>query len=90
MYGTHDEIPAGEKALLKELFEVDDLNDVDLDQINELRVGAADKFEELLAERAGEELDGDLETGLASAGWGTDEDYGLFADGDDYVGADSH
>ena len=23
-------------------------------------------------------LDGDIETGLASAGWGTDEDYGDF------------
>ncbi len=30
-----------------------------------------------------ESMDGDHESGLASAGWGTDEDYGDFG-GDDY------
>lgn len=29
-----------------------------------------------------ESMDGDHESGLASAGWGTDEDYGFY--GDDY------
>ena len=29
-------------------------------------------------------MDGDMESGLASAGWGTDEDYGSFSDFDDY------
>jgi hypothetical protein len=30
-------------------------------------------------------MDGDHESGLASAGWGTDEDYGFYGDyGDDY------
>lgn len=29
-----------------------------------------------------ESMDGDLESGLASAGWGTDEDYGYY--GEDY------
>lgn len=27
-------------------------------------------------------MDGDHESGLASAGWGTDEDYGLYDSGD--------
>lgn len=30
-----------------------------------------------------ESMDGDHESGLASAGWGTDEDYGYYG-GDDY------
>ena len=29
-------------------------------------------------------LDGDFDTGMASAGWGTDEDYGFFDDRSDY------
>ncbi len=32
----------------------------------------------------GEEMDGDHESGLASAGWGTDEDYGGCGDYGDY------
>lgn len=32
----------------------------------------------------GEEMDGDHESGLASAGWGTDEDYGCYDSGDDW------
>jgi len=28
------------------------------------------------------DMDGDHETGLASAGWGTDEDYGFFGEED--------
>ena len=27
-----------------------------------------------------EDMDGDHQSGLASAGWGTDEDYGMFED----------
>lgn len=29
-------------------------------------------------------MDGDHESGLASAGWGTDEDYGCFGGNEDY------
>jgi hypothetical protein len=29
-------------------------------------------------------MDGDHESGLASAGWGTDEDYGFYGDNADY------
>jgi hypothetical protein len=29
-------------------------------------------------------MDGDHESGLASAGWGTDEDYGYYGENDDY------
>ena len=29
-------------------------------------------------------MDGDHESGLASAGWGTDEDYGFYGDNTDY------
>jgi hypothetical protein len=29
-------------------------------------------------------MDGDFDSGMASAGYGTDEDYGLFDSGDDY------
>lgn len=34
----------------------------------------------------GEDMDGDHAPGLASAGMGTDEDYGCFDAGDDYLG----
>lgn len=37
-------------------------------------------------------MDGDLESGLSSAGWGTDEDYGYYGDdtplGEDYYGGE--
>lgn len=37
-------------------------------------------------------MDGDMESGLASAGWGTDEDYGYYGDdttmSDDYYGGE--
>ena len=37
-------------------------------------------------------MDGDMETGLSSAGWGTDEDYGYYGDdtpmSDDYYGGE--
>ena len=29
-------------------------------------------------------MDGDAQSALASAGWGTDEDYGHFGDNDDF------
>ena len=32
-------------------------------------------------------MDGDIESGLASAGWGTDEDYGSYGE-DNYYGED--
>ena len=32
-------------------------------------------------------MDGDIESGLASAGWGTDEDYGYYGE-DNYYGED--
>ena len=33
-------------------------------------------------------MDGDIESGLASAGWGTDEDYGYYDDDNDGYGED--
>ena len=33
-------------------------------------------------------MDGDIESGLASAGWGTDEDYGYYGDDTDCYGED--
>ena len=52
--------------------------------------GALDEHEEVDTDESywdevdpWEAMDGDHESGLASAGWGTDEDYGLY-DGDDY------
>lgn len=33
-------------------------------------------------------MDGDIESGLASAGWGTDEDYGYYGDDNDGYGED--
>ena len=33
-------------------------------------------------------MDGDHESGLASAGWGTDEDYGYYGDDNDGYGED--
>jgi hypothetical protein len=35
-------------------------------------------------DRYDDSMDGDHESGLASAGWGTDEDYGSYSDPDDY------
>lgn len=77
MYGSHEEIPPHDQELLKELFNTDDLEDVSLDEINALRSNNSELFEN---EEPYEELDGDLESGLTSVGWGTDEDYGLFTD----------
>lgn len=77
MYGSHEEIPLHDQELLKELFNTDDLEDVSLDEINALRSNNSELFEN---EEPYEELDGDLESGLTSVGWGTDEDYGLFTD----------
>ena len=39
-----------------------------------------------------DDMDGDMESGFASAGWGTDEDYGCYGDdtpmSDDYYGGE--
>ena len=36
------------------------------------------------ADNYDDSMDGDHESGLASAGWGTDEDYGFYGDSADY------
>jgi hypothetical protein len=68
----------------------DDMNYDDYNDFNEMVEDGADDF---WYDEADESMDGDHESGLASAGWGTDEDYGHYGDdidafhdyyGDDY------
>jgi len=40
--------------------------------------------EDLYSDEYDDSMDGDHASGLASAGWGTDEDYGYYGDGDEY------
>ena len=35
-----------------------------------------------------DDMDGDFDSAMASAGYGTDEDYGYYGDGDDYYGGE--
>lgn len=43
----------------------------------------SERDQEQLAEDYAEDMDGDFDSGMASAGFGTDEDYGYYG-GDDY------
>jgi hypothetical protein len=40
----------------------------------------ADELEDSWDDSYDDSMDGDMESGLASAGWGTDEDYGYYGD----------
>jgi hypothetical protein len=52
----------------------------------------ADELENGWDDSYDDSMDGDHESGLASAGWGTDEDYGYYGDdtplGEDYYGGE--
>jgi hypothetical protein len=43
-----------------------------------------DTFTDNEAESAEDDMDGDWDSGMASAGWGTDEDYGYFGNDEDF------
>lgn len=84
-YEKHEDIPQHEAELLEELFNVKSVTDLDLDQLNQFRTAHAEQFEIVLddletvePEPEDDGMDGDAATALASAGFGTDEDYGLY------------
>jgi len=68
----------------------DDMNYDDYNDFNEMaEVDAdnswygeidADEMEDSWDDSYDDSMDGDMESGLASAGWGTDEDYGYYGD----------
>ena len=63
----------------------DDLSDEEIQaKLDDLQ----ERLEEQLLEEPdyipGEDMDGDHESGLASCGWGTDEDYGCYGSGDEW------
>lgn len=43
-----------------------------------------DTFTDDGADPGGEGMDGDWDSGMASAGWGTDEEYGYFGNDEDF------
>lgn len=47
--------------------------------------GIDDDMDEEVEVEFDDGMDGDHASALASAGWGTDEDYGLFFDGSEYA-----
>jgi hypothetical protein len=68
----------------------DDMNYDDYNDFNEMVEDGADDFwygeveadelEDSWDDSYDDSMDGDMESGLASAGWGTDEDYGYYGD----------
>ena len=66
-----------------------DFNEMVEDSANDLWYGDidlaygevdADELEDSWDDSYDDSMDGDMESGLASAGWGTDEDYGYYGD----------
>ncbi len=68
--------------------------DMNYDDYNDFHYGEvdADELENSWDDSYDDSMDGDHESGLASAGWGTDEDYGYYGDdtplGEDYYGGE--
>ncbi len=68
--------------------------DMKYDDYNDFHYGEvdADELENSWDDSYDDSMDGDHESGLASAGWGTDEDYGYYGDdtplGEDYYGGE--
>ena len=67
----------------------DDMNYDDYNDFNEMVEDGADDF---WYDEADESMDGDHDSAMTSAGWGTDEDYGSYHDDidayHDYYGED--
>jgi len=57
------------------------------DDYNDFYGNEEDAANDSWADHYDDSMDGDHESGLASAGWGTDEDYGFYGD-DNYYGED--
>jgi hypothetical protein len=53
-----------------------DRDDVNYDDFNDFTDGEGEGWDDTYDDS----MDGDHESGLASAGWGTDEDYGFYGD----------
>jgi len=62
----------------------DDVDASNYDDYNDFYEGEEDTTDETWTEDYDDSMDGDHESGLASAGWGTDEDYGFYGDNTDY------
>jgi hypothetical protein len=56
-----------------------DRDDINYDDFNDFTDGEGEEWDDTYDDS----MDGDHESGLASAGWGTDEDYGYFGDYND-------
>lgn len=67
-------------------YEDDDMmiEDENYDDYNDFHYGEveAEDLEESWDDSYDDSMDGDHESGLASCGWGTDEDYGYYGDDD--------
>ena len=58
-------------------------DDMNYDDYNDFYEGEEDTADDTWIDNYDDSMDGDHESGLASAGWGTDEDYGFYGD-DEY------
>lgn len=57
-------------------------DDMNYDDYNDFYEGENETTDESWADDYDDSMDGDHESGLASCGWGTDEDYGYYGDDD--------
>jgi hypothetical protein len=62
----------------------DDVDASNYDDYNDFYEDEEDTTDETWTDDYDDSMDGDHESGLASAGWGTDEDYGFYSDNTDY------
>jgi hypothetical protein len=59
-------------------------NDTNYDDYNDFNEIVEDGADDFWYDESDDSMDGDHESALASAGWGTDEDYGYFGEDVDY------
>jgi hypothetical protein len=67
---------------------IGDDEDSNYDDYNDFHGTEEDESDESWDDDFDDSMDGDHESGLASAGYGTDEDYGYYADDSDFYGED--
>jgi len=59
-------------------------NDMNYDDYNDFNEMVEDGADDFWYDEGDDSMDGDHESALASAGWGTDEDYGYYGEDVDY------
>ena len=71
-------------------YEDDDMmiEDENYDDYNDFYGNEEDEADDEWADDYDDSMDGDHESGLTSAGFGTDEDYGYYGDDNDFYGED--